>query len=118
MSTTGTRKTLVYQQILEPLGFEIVQVPKKEQDALHETIYNLYWGIKAVSPVSDKARERFLNYSDELRKQNVSAIILGCTEIALALPEKEINGIPLIDPVYVLARELIKNVNQDKLKPS
>lgn len=118
MSTTGTRKTLVYQQILETFGFEIVQLPEKEQDALHDTIYNPEWGIKAVSPVTKKARKRFLNYTNELTEKNVDAIILGCTEIPLALPEKEINGIPLIDPVYVLARELIKNVNPDKLKPS
>ena len=117
MSTTGTRKTLVYQQILESFGFDIVQVSENEQDALHEVIYNLDWGIKAVSPVTSKARQRFLAYANELTEKNVGAIILGCTEIPLALPEKEINGVPLIDPVYVLARELIKNANPDKLKP-
>lgn len=118
MSTTGTRKTLVYQQILEPFGFDIVQIPENEQNTLHDVIYNLEWGIKAVSPVTKKARKRFLNYANELTKKNVGAIILGCTEIPLALPEKEINGVPLVDPVYVLARELIKNANPDKLKPS
>jgi len=117
MSTTGTRNSLIYQQILEPLGFEIVQLPEKEQDALHDSIYNLEWGIKAISPLTKKARERFLDYAKKLTDKNVSAIILGCTEIPLALPEKEINGIPLIDPVYILARELIKSVNPDKLKP-
>ncbi|MEN8122703.1 MAG: amino acid racemase [Bacteroidota bacterium] len=117
MSTTGTRKTFVYQQILEPFGFEIVQVHEKEQDSLHDSIYNQNWGIKAVSPVTQNARERFLNYSDELSRKGVGAIILGCTEIPLALPEKEINGIPLIDPVYVLARELIRKANPGKLKP-
>ncbi len=116
MSTTGTRKTLVYQQIIESFGFDIVQVSENEQDALHEAIYNLDWGIKAVSPVTSKARQRFLTYANELTEKDVGAIILGCTEIPLALPEKEINGIPLIDPVYVLARELIKNANPDKLK--
>ena len=118
MSTTGTRKTLVYQQVLEPFGFEIIQLPETEQDALHDSIYNLEWGIKAISPVTKKARKRFLDYAKKLTDKNVGAIILGCTEIPLALPEKEINGIPLIDPVYVLARELIRNVNPDKLKPA
>ncbi|RLD64716.1 MAG: hypothetical protein DRI95_10265 [Bacteroidetes bacterium] len=117
MSTTGTRETNVYQQVLDAFGFEIIQVPENEQDALHNAIYNLEWGIKAVSPVTKKARERFLNYTNELGKKGVEAIILGCTEIPLALPEKEINGIVLIDPVYILARELIRNANSDKLKP-
>ncbi len=115
MSTTGTRKTRVYQQILEVFGLEVVQVSDNEQDALHDTIYNLDWGIKAVSPVTKKARERFLVYANKLVENGVGAIILGCTEIPLALPEKELNGVPLIDPVYVLARELVKRANPEKL---
>ncbi len=118
LSTSGTRNAQVYKQILEPFGFEIVQVDENEQDDLHDTIYNLDWGIKAVSPVTKKARERFLIYANELIEKGVQAIILGCTEIPLALPENEINGVPIIDPIYILARELIRNVNPYKLKPT
>lgn len=116
LSTTGTRNAKVYQQILQPFGFEIVQVHEKEQAALHDTIYNLDWGIKAISPVTDKARAHFLNYAKQLGKKGAGAIILGCTEIPLALPEKNINEIFLIDPVFVLARALIKHANLTKLK--
>jgi len=115
LSTTGTRSTLVYQQIFESFEFEIVQIPEQKQNALHDSIYNPEWGIKAVSPVSKKAKVNFDNYAKLLIKEGAQAIILGCTEIPLALPEKEINGVPLIDPVYVLARALISAVNPDKL---
>ena len=115
LSTSGTRNTKVYQQILQPLGFEIVQVTENKQAELHDTIYNPDWGIKAVSPVTEKAKNRFVGYAKELADNGAGAIILGCTEIPLALSEKEINGISLVDPVYILARELIKNANLEKL---
>ena len=37
--------------------------------------------------------------------------------LALAIPEHEVNGVPMIDPSIVLARGLIKVVDPQKLKP-
>lgn len=116
MSTTGTRKALIYQKILEPLGFDIVQIDENKQDALHDAIYNPVWGIKAATPITENARNSFLGFAKEISEKDVDAIILGCTEIPLALPEEKFNNIPLIDPVLILARELIKNANPNKLK--
>lgn len=117
MSTTGTRRVGVYRKLLEPKGFQITEVPQELQDELHDSIYNSKWGIKAVSPVSKKARTRFEQYAGMLVDQRVEAIILGCTEIPLVLPEKEFRGIPLIDPMHALARGLIREANPAKLKP-
>merc|ERR1740121_338648 len=66
LSTTGTRRTGVYRNVLKPHGLEIVEVPESLQDELHDTIYNPKWGIKAVSPVTEQARERFVAYVDVL----------------------------------------------------
>lgn len=116
MSTTGTRQVRVYNEVLEPFGFEIEEVPEEMQEELHNSIYNKKWGIKAKSPVSEKARNNFLKYVGILQKQGSEAIILGCTEIPLALPEMEINNTPLIDPVLILAKALIREANKNKLK--
>lgn len=117
MSTTGTRQVGVYNEVLEPLGFKIEEVQEEMQGELHDSIYNKEWGIKAKTPVSEHARNNFLKYADVLTKQGAEAIILGCTEIPLALPEQNIKGMPLIDPVLVLARALIREANIKKLKP-
>lgn len=118
MSTTGTRKVGVYKQILEPLGFSIVEVPENMQVELHETIYNKEWGIKAQSnPVTKSARDNFLRFSEVLSNQGIGAIILGCTEIPLALPEKKLENVMLIDPVFILARALVREATKDKLRP-
>ncbi len=116
ISTTGTRKFKVYNNFLEPHGFEIIEVPEKIQDELHDAIYNKDWGIKAKSPVSKKARRKFLKYVRLLHKQGVEVIVLGCTEIPLALPENKINGVLLVDPMLALARKLIYKSNKAKLK--
>ncbi len=116
MSTTGTRNSRVYNNILEPIGFTIVQIPEKDQTILHNAIYNKVWGIKALPKVDKRVRERLKNYALNLKEQGAGIIILGCTEIPLALPEKELSGIPLLDPMFVLARSLIREANPNKLK--
>lgn len=116
MSTTGTRNVGVYQQILEPMNYEVVQVPENLQNELHETIYHKEWGIKAVYPVTSVARKRFDNYVSNLKEQGAEAVILGCTEIPLALPEKELSGVPLIDPMVALGRALIREADSRKVK--
>jgi aspartate racemase len=118
MSTTGTRTAGVYNMILQPLGFKIIQVPPEVQAELHDSIYNKDWGIKAVTPVSSRVRNNFINYAQLLVDRGAEAIILGCTEIPLALWERELAGVVLIDPVAALARALILKVGGNKrLKP-
>lgn len=116
MSTTGTRESKVYHDLLEPKGYTMVEVPEELQDELHDTIYNTQWGIKAVSPVSPQARDNFVRYSRLLADAGAQAVILGCTEIPLALPEPELHGVPLIDPLVALARGLIREADHTKLK--
>ena len=99
MSTTGTRESRVYRDLLEPQGYEVLEVPSEMQPELHDTIYNQEWGIKAVSPITLQAVQNFRRYAATLKAMGAEAIILGCTEIPLALPDPEFDGIPLVDPV-------------------
>jgi len=120
MSTTGTRSTGVYKQLLEPLGFTVIEVDEEVQPELHDTIYNKSWGVKAVTPCTPKARDNFIGYTKQLAEKGAEAVILGCTEIPLALPEATLdcNGksIPLVDPVAALARALIRTANPARLR--
>ena len=136
MSTTGTRESRVYRDLLvsrhedslslsqmepqgsavtraclpagalqEPQGYEVLEVPPEQQAEVHETIYNQDWGIKAVSPITLKAVQNFRSYASVLKEMGAEAIILGCTEIPLALPEPDYEGVPLIDPVRARSAE-------------
>ena len=117
MSSTGTRKSRIYTDQFQKNGIEVIQVPEEIQTKLHDTIYNKEWGIKAISPVSIKAKDNFENFSNYLINNGAEIIILGCTEIPLALPYKQYKNIPLIDAMVSLARALITEANFTKLKP-
>ena len=43
----------------------------------------------------------------ELKNLGAQGIILGCTEIPIALPQSQLYDIPLIDPVQILAKQMI-----------
>jgi aspartate racemase len=117
MSTTGTRSVKVYNEILEPLGFEIIEVPEELQPELHDSVYNQEWGVKAKYPVTHTARSNFLKYVEILKQQGAEVIVLGCTEIPIALPENQIDDTPLLDPMNILARALIRASARNKLLP-
>eukprot|EP01061_Rhynchopus_euleeides_P022439 TRINITY_DN3654_c0_g1_i8.p1 TRINITY_DN3654_c0_g1~~TRINITY_DN3654_c0_g1_i8.p1 ORF type:complete len:488 (+),score=143.29 TRINITY_DN3654_c0_g1_i8:120-1466(+) len=108
LSTTGTRDSRVYANLLEPMGYEVVQVDLMLQSNVHDAIYNKEWGVKAVQPTTYQACGAFANFARDLVVQGAEAIILGCTEIPLALPEPHFSGVPLIDPMAVLARACIR----------
>jgi aspartate racemase len=116
LSTTGTRKTFLYSDYLEKAGFKLVQVDENEQDDVHDIIYNKNWGIKAKSPVTNIAIDSLELYLSQLKDKGANCIILGCTEFPLALPSDAYKGIPLVDPVSILARALIREADSDKLK--
>ena len=51
-----------------------------------------------------------------MHEQGAEALILGCTEIPLALTEKSLFGVPLIDATNVLAEALVRAFAPEKLK--
>lgn len=117
MSTTGTRESRVYRDLLEPKGYEVVEVPEAMQSEVHEAIYNKEWGVKAVSPVTEKAVKSFQQLTRVITRRGAQAVILGCTEIPLAMPDADFEGVPVVDPVVALARAMIATANPHKLKP-
>jgi len=120
LSTTGTYQFNIYSEPLKNAGLEPVIPPIDIQEKIvHPAIYNKDYGIKAKSnPVTDRARTDLLAMIDLLKQNGAELIIKGCTEIALAIPEQIVYGIPTIDPSIVLARSLIKHINPQKLKPT
>lgn len=53
---------------------------------------------------------------DGLVANHCDIIILGCTEIPLAIEEKEYKGIPIINPLLIMARAMIRKADASKLK--
>jgi aspartate racemase len=117
MSTTGTRLSGVYDILLADAGFVPLYVDEGDQTVLHAAIYDPAWGIKATGQPGDRAITTLQSLAAKLADRGATAIILGCTELPLALTESSICGIPLVDPVLALARAMIREAAPAKLAP-
>jgi len=118
LSTTGTYTAEIYPQLLSLQGFETVTPAWVVQERqVQPTIYDTSYGIKATGRATVQARKGLDAGIDNLRQQGAEAIILGCTEIPLAITEKHIHDMIVIDPTLILARALIRQANPQKLKP-
>lgn len=115
--TTGTRQSGVYDGLLAAAGLEALNVDSGDQALLHAAIYDPAWGLKATGKPSARAVETVRGMANSLVERGAGAVVLGCTELPLALPEPSIGGIPLVDPVLALAREMIRRADPDKLAP-
>ena len=119
LSTTGAYKSRIYVKLLQSKGYCAIVPPQKMQEnVIHPAIYDPIYGIKATSnPIHPQARENLLQGISFLREQGAEVVILGCTEIPLAITEPKINNLVTIDPANVLARALIREYCPNKLKP-
>ena len=60
--------------------------------------------------------ERMCGVMDELVNAGCDAILLGCTEIPLAIPEREYKGVPVLNANWMLAYELVRMADVSRLK--
>jgi aspartate racemase len=120
LGTTGTITSDVYGTVLRREGLQVLYPDLSIQEGLvHPAIYDREYGIKSQSkPVSVKAKKHLKTAMKHLIEKKAEAIILGCTEIPLAIKDREYTGIPLIDPTMILARALVLAVAPQKLSPA
>jgi len=119
LSVTGTYKSNIYRDMLGRPGFNYISPDENvQQEVIHKSIYHQEYGIKAKSgSVTPIARELLLEGIMHLKAKGAEAIVLGCTEIPLAIHERQIDGVAIIDSNLVLARALIRAAVPEKLKP-
>lgn len=117
--TTGTRHARVFHDLLEPLGYEVVEVSTQTQMELQDTIQNPQWGIKSTAPaVNPRCVANMESYARQLIARGASVVVLGCTEIPFAFGgATAFGGVPLLDPLVALARALIREADPLRLKP-
>jgi len=109
LATNGTYSAKVYDHYLKHYDLSTVYPDKDVQfKKVHPSIYDPVYGIKARSnPVSEKAVADLLMVSMQLVEKGAEVLVLGCTEIPLAITEKSVYGINIIDPNDVLAKALV-----------
>jgi aspartate racemase len=112
LGTNGTVHSKIYQETFAKIAPDIsVLVPEeKSQTNVMKAIYE----IKSFS-VNEQNKRLLSEATEELKKRGATIIILGCTEIPLALP-KEACDFERIDPMEVLAEKVIAKTLQSAFK--
>ena len=118
LATAGTIKSNVYNNELMKNNLQPIVLSKKKQGKLvDESIYNKDFGIKSISnPVHENVIKNIELAIESLIDKKADVIILGCTELPLAINTKSYNSVPLIDSSLVLAISLLTHSNPDSLK--
>ncbi|MDL2228974.1 amino acid racemase [Treponema sp. OttesenSCG-928-L16] len=116
LATKGTYASGVYREYFSAdQGFTLIEPEIQGQERIHEAIYSKEFGIKAHSdPVHPKARSILLYETFKLSDRGADAVILGCTELPLAVNPLDFS-IPILDPGLLTARRLIGLVAPEKL---
>ena len=116
LATSSSIQNRLHQVGLEAAGLQAVVPDRAHQEAVQETIYGP-WGLKAQSaPPDPRTREALLAATDHLIEHGAEAVILGCTELPLAIPERRRDGVPFVNSTRALARALIRATHPDKLR--
>ncbi len=118
LCTTGTARTRVYQEALSNYGMAALLPDDPIQEAVQAAIYDSTYGIKAQAyPVTSQAQCQLRQAAQHLLERGADALVLGCTEIPLALPTLPDEPVAVVDPTLILARALIRETYPSRLKP-
>ncbi len=103
LATAGTYRVGLYDQALRQAGLQCHLPEPEERERL---MHGIYHGVKAGNMAL--ARDCFVEVGEALaRRHTLSTLVLGCTEIPLAVSAGPgMEGLDLIDPAALLARAL------------
>ena len=102
MGTQGTIEYGIYQNHLENQGWKCIVPDKAEMDYFVQPAIHF---IKAGNMV--EANCLLVKVIDSLISRGASAVILGCTELPLAVRELNQNSIPLVNSIDSLVKKAI-----------
>jgi aspartate racemase len=103
IATTGTMKTMLFQQLFEKNEIQIITPGEIGQNQFMNAIY----GEKGVKSGGKKnPKETLLKVLTELLQQNVDAVIAGCSEVPLVLQQNDMD-VPFINPIQLMAKRAV-----------
>ncbi len=109
LSTEGTSKVLVYDNMFKKYGINIIKPSEENQKHVSNIIYNIKKGI----PNNDLIG--FYNAMDEIRSKGASIFVTGCTELSLAIDLYKLEG-DYINPLELLAIKAIEYSGKSVIK--
>lgn len=97
LGTAFTMEPSFYTDRLKQKGLTVHVPNEVSRDQIHQIIYReLCQGI-----VLETSKQIYIDVICDLKKQGVQAIILGCTEIRMLLPEASVLNLPIFDTTQI-----------------
>ncbi|MGB1199051.1 MAG: aspartate/glutamate racemase family protein [Thalassotalea sp.] len=90
-------------RLTDKFGIDVIVPSPEEQDIIHNVIYQEL----CLGQIKPQSKQQYLHIINELHKKGAQAIILGCTEIALLINQKDTN-VTLFDTTAIHAQAAIK----------
>jgi len=105
----GTQATIefgLYQYMLNKSGYNSMVPTKEEMDKLVQPAIDLIKGGSII-----EAHPMLMTVVKSLINRGAKAVVLGCTEIPLAIKEVEENGTPIVNSIDSLVKRAIFHTN-------
>ncbi len=109
LGTGATAASGLFRSEVAGAGCALVVPDAALQARIDATIFDPRYGIKATGwAVHAEARRRLEGIVEDLRRtEGVDTVILGCTELSLAVTTTEIAGTRTVDPLVISARRCL-----------
>ena len=110
LATTATARSSLYPRHFSSAGNAIALPGEADQELITAAIFDPAFGIKATgTSVHPRARQIIGEVAARMRsEQGVQHLILGCTELSMAISDESWNDFTIIDPVKLLARTCLQ----------
>lgn len=113
LATTGSLRVGMYSRLIREAGGTAVEPTTSVQEAVMSVIYGDH-GVKATGSVDAAGRAALLDAARHLVERGANVLLLGCTELPIALPADDPGWpVPAVDPAVVVARRVIHEAGAD-----
>ena len=106
MGTQATVELGLYQYKLNKAGWSCIVPTKEEMNTLVQPAIDLIKGGKLL-----EAQLPLMKVIHSLIDRGANAVVLGCTELPLAIRIDKENGVPLINSIDSLVKSVLRSVD-------
>lgn len=119
LATTGTLRSQLYHRPLRQRGAHLLSLldlddgPEQQEKLVMQAVYGSRGGRRGVKLGGDldAARASLEKAGRHLvERLGVQVLLLGCTEVSTVIRSRELCGVPVVDPLTVLARSAVRRV--------
>ncbi len=108
LSSASTARLLIYQQSLENSGIKVLSPDPKQQTIIDEVIVHVMGGTQGQIDVL-----ALQTVMKQLQEQGAEAIVLGCTELPLAIDQSQ-SHLPLFDTIQIMVNAALYQAYEAK----